>query len=434
MRRALACSALLALLAACPAMADAPKVSKVTPITLPAFPLGEAKYGNGKVMTLDVGFGSAAIPGKDGLVYFITDRGPNIDCSEAKDLIGLDAAALCAGDESAKNFPMPDFAPTLFTLKIEGNAAEIVNQVKLTGASGRPITGLPNPLKAATTETGYDVNGKALPFDPSGLDTEGLAMAPDGSFWIGEEYAPSIVHISADGKILERIVPKGIEGDLANADYPVTGALPAILALRYLNRGIESVALSPDGAFAYFAVQSPLANPDKKAYASSRQIRLIKFDLGKKETAGEYLYPADEASTFIADNKKKLAKQSDVKISEVTALGADRLLVLERIAKTTKLYIVDLNGATALPASMDDRATSPSFEQMSLDEAEKAGATPLTKTLVLDTDSIKGIPSKVESVAVLNPHALLLTNDDDFGIAGDVTQMVRVEFETDVLK
>jgi hypothetical protein len=83
---------------------------------------------------------------------------------------------------------------------------------------------------------------------------------------------------------------------------------------------------------------------------------------------------------------------------------------------------------------MDDRATSPSLEQMSLEEAAKAGAVPLTKTLVLDTDSLADMPAKIESVAVLSPRELLLTNDNDFGIAGDVTQMVRVEFETDVLK
>jgi hypothetical protein len=428
-----ASTTILALATVAPALADS-TVKEVVPIAVPDFPLGEVTYPNGKVLKLTVGIGSASAPDKGGLVHFITDRGPNIDCAEIGELVGMDETKLCGGDKLAKNFPLPAFAPSIYTLKIEGNAAELVSAVRLTGASGKPITGLSNPLKAATTEAAYGADGKPIDMDPSGLDTEGLALAPDGTFWIGEEYGPSLVHVGADGKIIERLVPQGVEADLAGADYPVSGALPAILTKRFLNRGIESAAISPDGAFLYFAVQSPLANPDKKAYQASRQIRLLKFDIAQKKAVGEWLYPEDEFSTFAADNKKKPAKQSDVKISEVTALGPDRLLVLERIAKTTKLFLVDLNGALTIPAQFDDPATSPSFEQLDLASAEAAGAKPLAKTLVLDTDGLDGAPSKIEGVAVLSPAELLLINDSDFGIAGDVTKMVKVIFSTDVLK
>ena len=43
------------------------------------------------------------------------------------------------------------------------------------------------------------------------MDTEAIALdSRDGSFWLGEEYGPSIVHAAADGTLLMRITPKGL--------------------------------------------------------------------------------------------------------------------------------------------------------------------------------------------------------------------------------
>jgi hypothetical protein len=48
-----------------------------------------------------------------------------------------------------------------------------------------------------------------LPVDPDGLDTEGLSPADDGGFWIAEEYVPSLLRLTADGRMVRRIVPIG---------------------------------------------------------------------------------------------------------------------------------------------------------------------------------------------------------------------------------
>lgn len=249
----------------------------------------------------------------------------------------------------------------------------------------------------------------------------------DGTFWIGEEYGGSIAHVAADGTVIKRLVPKGLEGDFAGASYPVEDKLPAIIMKRYLNRGFESMAVSPDEKFLYFAIQSPLANPDKKAYSAGTIVRIFKFDIASESVVGEYAYQLDTPDTFKADNVKKPAKQSDVKVSEMTAVGPDQLLVLERVSKTTKLYRVDLAGATTIPAAFDDVATSPSLEQTG--DLAAASVVPLVKTLALDTDDLANAPEKIEGVAMVGPNELILISDNDFGIEGAESGITRITLD-----
>lgn len=393
----------------------------------PTLPLGTVQVGP-TALKLSRGIGSALfhMPGDpDNVFYSITDRGPNIDCSEAEDLVGADFNKMCAGDKSAKIFPQPEFVPSIQRIELGNDGKFVIKEIiQLSDANGKPITGLPNPLKGAKTEHAFDKDGKPVEFDPNGVDTEGLVRLSDGSFWISDEYAPSLIHAAADGKIIERLVPQGLEGDYAAATYKVRGTLPAILAKRQLNRGMEGVAVSPDGKFLYGMMQNPLANPDANAYKKANATRILKIDTATGAAVGEFVYQLDPHTTFKAD--KKAEKQSDVRLSEVTAVGEDKLVILERIAKTTKLHLVDLaSGTNILGTAWDDVKTSPSLEQADLAKAE---VTPLKKTLWFDSSDHKGIPEKVEGVAIISPDTLVLINDDDFGIDGkSTTKIVRLK-------
>jgi hypothetical protein len=246
----------------------------------------------------------------------------------------------------------------------------------------------------------------------------------DGTFWIGEEYGPSLVHVAADGKIIERLVPQGLEGDLSGATYTVTGALPAILMKRQLNRGIEGIAVAPDESALYAIVQNPLANPDADAYKKASATRILKLDLKSRQVVGEYVYTLDPAESFKND---KSDKQSDVRISELTAVGVDQLIVLERIAKTTKLHAIDLSAATnILGTDWDKVETSPSLEQIAAADLAAKGITPVSKRLWLDSSTYPELPEKVEGVAIVDGKELVLINDDDFGIEGAKTRIVRL--------
>jgi hypothetical protein len=208
------------------------------------------------------------------------------------------------------------------------------------------------------------------------------------------------------------------------ATYPINCALPAILDLRSLNRGLESLAVSADGKTLYFAMQSPLSNPSKDAYKVSRNVRLFTASLNADgsfgKVTGEYAYVLDLPSSFPLD---KSTKQNDVKLSEMSMTPGGKLIQLERISLQTKLYQLDLSRATNLLGSKwDDRATQPSFEQQT--SLGAAGIVPIGKTLVFDTAkdlAAATSPGKIEGLAFFDSGNFVLTTDNDFGVVSPQT-------------
>jgi hypothetical protein len=408
--------------------------------------LSNVTFERGNSLNLTVGVGSGAFhfsedPSDE--FYTVTDRGPNIDCDDV-DTIGIaDFCKNAAGvvDENGKVFPNPDFTPTIYKFNIDTSGAlgiktsyEVKETIPLRDRDNNPITGLPNPLVVMTTEAGYDNEGQLLAFDPEGVDTEAVIKLANGTFWLAEEYAPSLIHTAANGRILERVVPEGVAANLADANYTISGNLPGILKKRQLNRGIESLAVSPDEQYLYFMMQSPLANPTVEAYQNSRYVRLFKVSLlsgNMDEVIGEYIYELDLPEAFTADNS---TKQNDVKVSEMVALALDELIILERITRHTKLYRVNLNDATNILGTQWDSEIAPPPSLEELTNLTAQGITPLTKTLVFNSpNDASDLAFKIESIALLSNEYAVLINDNDFNIQ-DTQTIIRVLKIVDQLK
>jgi hypothetical protein len=434
--------------------------STVRSLSLPALnDLTEASLGDvsfsaapavtetGKTIPFNVGFGSGAfhMPGDEaGIFYTITDSGPNIKCSDSEKITGI--SELCGADNSAdKIFPIADFTPSIYKFHLVENGSslslKILERIELKNNSGKNITGLTNNLKATNTEKSFDAQGNLIDFDNEGVDTEALVRLKDGTFWLSEEYGPSLLHVAADGKVLERVVPETVAADLADADYKVSGLLPDVLKYRPLNRGIESIAVSPDEDYLYFTMQSPLAHPDKGAYKASRHVRIVKFALVNGELGeqlGEYIYRIDAPHTFNnPDNEgDSSTKQSSIKVSEMTAVGKDDLIILERNSSVTKLYRVNLINEVNIKDTDLSKATvtvKESAEPKTLEQVfdlHSAGAMSVSKALVFNslTDvAIGTLPNKVEGIAWLDDKHVLLINDNDFGISGDDSVATIIE-------
>ena len=384
--------------------------------------MGPYTFAGGKTLHLTVGIGSGAFHHPNdppNVLWTVGDRGPNIACEEMKHIAGVELSA-CGEVRNGRVYPTPSYTPSIYRVLLrEDGTFRVTDVITLKDRDGHPLSGLLNPLQTAATETAIDGRGKRLAPDVNGIDAEGIVRLADGSFWIGEENAPSLAHVAADGRMIVRHVPRGTEGEFAGAQYEVKGSLPALLVKRPINRGIESVALSPDERFLYFIMQNPLANPDTAAYRQAKNTRLFKIERATMQVVGEYVYTLDDPRTFRRDPSEK---QNDPRISELMAVGLDRLIVLERTEQTTKLYEIDLGGADNILATpWDDPATRPTLEQTDVTAAHIKA---VPKTLRFDSADFPEMVGKTEGMALLDDGALALINDDDFGITGGRTQIV----------
>jgi hypothetical protein len=176
------------------------------------------------------GFGSslARVPGSTDEFYGLTDRGPNVD-----------------GPNGTKVEPIPSFTPAIGKFKLTGDQAVLEQMIPLQAANGTPYNGRVNS-QANTGETITDLNGTVLPADANGYDSEGLVALADGTFWVSDEYGPFITHFDANGK------------QIGSRLSPFDGTLPAELAKRLANRGMEGLTVTPDGAMLVGLMQSAL--------------------------------------------------------------------------------------------------------------------------------------------------------------------------------
>ncbi|MFJ9566234.1 esterase-like activity of phytase family protein [Streptomyces fuscichromogenes] len=340
------------------------------------------------------GIGSDIYPaGRKGEYWTVTDRGPN--------------GQIKVAGKKRRTFPVPGFDPAIVKIRISGDAVEVIDAIPVTTSSGKAVTGLSD--QAGRDEAPYSYDAKtALPYNPNGLDTEGIVRTADGTFWLVDEYGPSLVHVSARGRVLTRYVPKGLH--LTGTDYPVVEALPSVFLHRKVNRGFEGLALLPDGDLV-MALQSPLSLPDGDAGDASRTTRLLRFSTRKKSVTAEYAYRFDPVN--VVDPSED--DTSELKISSIVAVGGDRLLVEERTDKAARLEMVRLDrGSDILGGVYDDDTTSPSLEQ--LDDPATAGVPVLGKRLVADLNTVTGVPLKIEGIARVDHDTLALINDNDFGM------------------
>jgi len=344
------------------------------------------------------GYGSAvaADPNSPDVFYMLTDRGSNVAGQVANSII----------------IGKPDFDPQIGKFRLKDGKLVLEQVIELKNASGAKLNGLPNPEgMGASGETAYDLSGQVIAPSADGIDSEGLVRASDGSFWISDEYGPHIAHFDATGKTIERINPFGTG----------TGGrrLPAVFAMRRANRGMEGLAITPDGKTLVGMMQSPMYNPNKAAVTNSVVLRILTFDIATGATK-QYAYLMDNISL--------------TGVSDIVAVNATTFLTLERDgnfpgatknpAAFKKVFKIDISAATDISDAANG-ATGKLYGGKTIEELNNAaglstaGITPVTKTLVLDL--LKDLPSvyphdKAEGLAILPGNILVISNDDDFGV------------------
>ena len=315
------------------------------------------------------GFGSGISRGPDGYLYILTDRGPNYDFAE-----------------ETKAFPAPDVGPTVGVFERRDTALVLLKTIRLRNLDGSLITGLPNPPGPGSTgETAVSPDGTRLNADPNGLDTEGIHVLRDSTFWVADEYGPSLVHFDAGGRAIERVSPSGPGGRV----------LPAVLAKRRPNYGFEGLTGDETGRLIVAIVQAPLDNPPAEG-RESIHVRIVVFDTQAGSTR-QFLYPLDAPGYFATD---------------IAWLSPTRFLVLERDVgfpggdppgTQKKVFAVDLSEATDVSAA-------------STADVAVENLVPVAKSLVVDLLEFGYPHDKPEGLVVLGRDEIGVVNDDDYSI------------------
>lgn len=133
-------------------------------------------------------------------------------------------------------------------------------------------------------------------FDPESL------QSLDGTFWIGEEFGPYLLHVARDGAILD-VIPTRLDGAvLAGPDTPGV-KVPAEAGKDYQvqrSGGYEGMALQPGTNLLLAMLEKPLLVAGGGTEGDF--LRVMTFDPAKKDWTGEsFKFRLSEGATAIGD-------------------------------------------------------------------------------------------------------------------------------------
>lgn len=239
------------------------------------------------------------------------------------------------------------------------------------------------------------------------LDPEGVRVAKDGkSVFVSDEYGPYVYQI--DRATGQRIRSYALPANLAVAHLSASGdtEIGGNTTGRVANKGMEGLALTPDGKTLVGIMQAPLEQD------AAKNLRIVTVDVATGATH-EYAYLLTSGSG----------------VSEIVALNDHQFLVDERDGKG----LGDGSKASVKQVFKIDLAGAEDVTALSGDLSGKAVA----KSLVLDVVALLGangivpaqVPAKIEGLAFgadvvdngVLMHTLYVANDNDFvrATAGD---------------
>ncbi len=288
--------------------------------------------------------------------------------------------------------------------------------------------GLPSgaPALNAKRHTDY-FTGRSDNFDVTHLSTwprdarfdpESIRVSNDGSsVFISDEYGPYIYRFDRRSGVRTAVVKVPDAFAVTTLSAMGDTEISQNTSGRVANKGMEGLAISPDGRTLFGAMQSPLL---QDGGTNGGFTRILKIDIATGATK-QYAYRLTNIGTA--------AKPKYPTISDVVAINDHELLVDERDGKGLgddstaafkKLFRIDLNGAQDVTHTVGESGLAPFA---------------ISKTLFIDVVAVltahgfdpNNIPAKLEGVAfgpdvIVNgakKHTLFVANDNDF--VGTVT-------------
>ncbi|RIX84737.1 esterase-like activity of phytase family protein [Acidovorax cavernicola] len=354
--------------------------------------------------------------------YAITDRGPNGDGPTAPVPGGGDGVT-----SISKVFPAPSFAPSFGIVRVGKTGAVLSTSVPLKRDANTKITGLPPRSGVGSTgETpltdSYVFNEAKAGFDANGLDPETLVLDKARNvLWTSDEYGPFIARLNIATGVVEKKYAPG----------PGAADLPAVLAQRRPNRGMEGLTLDVASGVLHGFLQSPIdprdgngksikAKPPGGSNTDVRHIakftRWLAFDPAT-ETSKLYAYPID-GSQYDKD------RTGNAKLGDMVSLGNGRFIVIEQGARKSdgkvfnKLMLVELpaNATNIAAPEFNHNLEISSITQAPSNGVDYSTVVTMRKTELLDLNTLGWLAEKAEGLTLVDDQTLALVNDNDFGL------------------
>ncbi len=236
------------------------------------------------------------------------------------------------------------------------------------------------------------------------LDPEAIRVSNDGkSVFITDEYGPYIYQFDRNsGKRLKAFT---LPDYFAIAQPDAQGNVEKNSKVgRIANKGMEGLAITPDGSTLVGMMQQNLAQDTKK------YLRIVTIDIATGLTH-EFAYKLDKGSS----------------VSDILAINDHEFLVDERDgaglgdgtpAEVKKLYKIDLTGATDISGVA--ALTAANLSSITL--VQKNDFLDVLDILKANDIAAESVPAKLEGVAFgpdlvingVNKHTLFIVNDNDF--------------------
>jgi len=282
-------------------------------------------------------------------------------------------------------------------------------------SNGQPLTYALNGTPALNTTSKYYYTGRSDNFNPTRkstnpfnarLDPEAVRVAKDGkSVFISDEYGPYIYQFNrTSGRLMKtfKLPNRFAVANPRSYESGPDGEIAANTSGRTANKGMEGLAITPDGTTLVGIMQANLLQDTKK------YLRIVTIDIASG-TMHEYAYKLTDGSGA----------------SDIVAINDHEFLVDERDGKglgdgsaavVKKLYKIDLAGATDVSGVATIDATTPLVTKSASPFLD------VVAELVANGISATEIPAKIEGIAfgpdlVVNgvtKHTLFIANDNDF--------------------
>jgi len=270
-----------------------------------------------------------------------------------------------------------------------------------------------NVLPPPPAACGGDASARILTgFD---LDPESFVRAPDGTFWVSEEFGPFLVHVADDGRVLAPPVQIPRVRSPQNPFLRISDRGGAERPTLATSRGFEGLAISPDGSTLYAQLEGAVAGDDP------RDLRLYAYDIAQGALAPAFFTVRLDAPSQTVD-LASLADPSGARVYPgVTAPPSGPLAIGEvKAVNDHQLLLIERD-------NLGDDEAPPRVKKIFLLTLPPAREGAVAKTQLVDLLAIpdpSGLSGEmnffrlpfytIESVHVVDERTLLVASDNNF--------------------